>query len=94
MASLLSQGLTSIPTTIPTVVPSSSPTVSTPQPSLSPTSDISGVGTQLLLGSPTPKDPPVGPLAGSVPFGFAIGSILSLVYTRLKQKKKTKVSQR
>jgi hypothetical protein len=87
VVSLVAQGLTTIPTTIPTVVPSSSPSVTPPEPSLSPTSDISGDGTQLVLGQPTPKDPPLGPLAASVPFGFAAGSLLSLLYARLNRKK-------
>lgn len=96
VVSLVTQGLTSIPTatptTIPTNVPSPSPSVTTPEPSLSPTSDIPTSAPQVVLGLPTPSDPPVGPLAASVPFGFAAGSLLSLLYARLNRKNK-KTSQ-
>jgi hypothetical protein len=96
VVSLVTQGLTSIPTatptTIPTNVPSPSPSVTTPEPSLSPTSDIPTSAPQVVLGLPTPSDPPVGPLAASVPFGFAAGSLLSLFYARLNRKNK-KTSQ-
>ena len=92
VASLVSQGLTTIPTVVPTDVPTASPSVTTDLPTSSATPTVQGNGSHLVLGLPTGADPSSGPLSQAIPTGFAVGSILSLIYTRLNRRrtKKTK----
>lgn len=93
VASLVSQGLTTIPSVVPTVVPTTSPTV---PPTLTPSysaPSAEGGSSQMVLGAATPPDPSSGPLAGAVPAGFVIGSLLSLIYGRLSRRKRVKRSK-
>jgi len=90
VASLVSQGLTTIPTVVPTDVPTASPSVTpTVQPSNSPPTPEGGA-TQLVLGAPTPADPANGPLAAAVPVGFVIGGLLSIIYSRIGRRRRPK----
>jgi len=90
IASLVSQGLTSFPTDVPNPVPTTSPSVTpTVEPS-NPTPSAEGGSAHLVLGAPTPVDPSSGPLSGAVPIGFALGSLLSLIYGRLGRRKRAR----
>jgi hypothetical protein len=90
VASLVSQGLTTIPTVVPTVVPTTSPSVPVTVPTSSSSPSAEGNSSQFVLGAATPADPSSGPLAAAVPVGFILGGLLSFIYGRLGRRKRAK----
>jgi hypothetical protein len=88
VANLVSLGLTTVPTVVPPVVPTTSPSVSPSLPTSSESPSVGGDSSQMILGLPTPADPSSGPLSSAIPFGFAIGSGLSIAFNRLSRRKR------